>query len=267
MWLLPLLACAHREPVDSDPGCVDQGAARLCLLDDGAFHVVLPSGWDGVTPLPALMQLHGHGSDGASYAGSPGVRGALDDFGVLGLFPTGEDGRSWKVGHHVDDIARDDLDFLERVVDEARARWPITEVTLAGQSEGASMVYEALCAGTDAFAGYLPASGSFWLPGSTGCPAVAPLRHTHGLADETWPLEGREGDPWSKGGVLEGLARVREGRGCAQSPSTTSSWDGLACETWTDCEREVTLCLHEGGHSAREGWLRGHLRWMAEQAP
>ena len=67
-----------------------------------------------------------------------------------------------------------------------------------------------------------------------------------------------------QGDVLAGMAIWREVNGCAAEPDRVEDDGTVACEIWTSCtdDRELQLCLHDGGHAAPTGWLERAYRWV-----
>jgi polyhydroxybutyrate depolymerase len=245
LLLALLLGCSSTEHSDPD------GSPMRVEVATGHYFAVVP---DTLAPAPAaIIYLHGHGGDAEAISGLASWQGQLAASGAIGLFAQGAAAGNWKVGHHVPEIERDDVAFLEAVAADAQARWGPSAIWLAGTSEGASMLYEVSCSGTATFDGYAPMAGSFWLPRDGDCEAVdAPVWHRHGQADDTWPYEG-EDTSWSgrKAGVEEGLSLLAEARGCAQ-PRFASDDD---CTWVEDCGADLRVCMHSGGHVAPEGWI------------
>ena len=258
--LLPLLLLACTGSDDTD----DLGPAPSGRYDvsEGHYHAVVPETLDDA-PV-AIVYLHGHGGDAEAISGWSSWQAQLEATGALGIFPQGAANGNWKVAHHVPEIERSDVDFLHAVAADVQARWGPRTVWMAGTSEGASMLYEVTCSGSDTFDGYAPMAGSFWLPRDGACQAVdAPVWHRHGEADGTWPYDG-EDTSWSgrKAGVEEGLTLVAEARGCTEVAFTED--DG--CTAVADCGEDLRVCLHEAGHVAPDGWIEA-LVGQIDSAP
>jgi polyhydroxybutyrate depolymerase len=184
----------------------------------------------------------------------------LDTDGVLAVFPEGTGRFSWSVGHHKDEITRDDRAFLDGVRQDLQDRFDVdVDVYLAGFSEGASMSYDLACGLEHGFSGFFPMSGAFWKPAPQTCigPAV-PIRHRHGDADLTWPVEGGEGNfSEGKGSALDALLIAADSRGCSAETQQVGS-----CSVWS-CELE--LCTYPGGHAPPSSWAVEAVQWIREQ--
>ena len=251
----------HRESLNCDPNAP-------CAVNGGVYVARPPEKWDGRAPLPALMFFHGRGQSAADVMRDEDIVRETSDLGVLLIAPDGE-GHSWSVPgspeHH-----RDEFAFINAVLDDAEARFPINPRRLwaSGFSQGASMVWYVACFMGDRFAAFAPVAGDFWRPQPIKCPSgSASIRHIHGLADETFPLEGRlvHGDH-RQGDLWQGWALWRQIDGCASSPDRVDLAQDMVCETWSasSCAsgRELALCLHSGGHIFKAEWLRQAYRWV-----
>ncbi|MEM6798191.1 MAG: hypothetical protein AAF589_01630 [Planctomycetota bacterium] len=54
---------------------------------DREYLLHLPAVWDGATPLPLLIGLHGGGGNAASFANSNGFIDLADDDGFIAVLP------------------------------------------------------------------------------------------------------------------------------------------------------------------------------------
>jgi polyhydroxybutyrate depolymerase len=83
------------------------------------------------------------------------------------------------------------------------------------------------------------------------------VRHVHGAADETWPLEGRSFGAARQGSVEDELDLWIEVHGCAPDATETFEEGPLTCTRWTDCAsgQPVEDCRHDGGHQRPDDWL------------
>lgn len=247
MFLLTLLGCGPHPCGEDKP----------CTIADGDYYAELPADWDGETPLPVVVFAHGYHQTPEHFYSDADVISGFSDAGVLLLLPTGED-ESWSVGP--DGLARDDVAFMDDVLADARQNWAIDEARIyaTGFSLGGSMAYYLGCDRADTYAGIYSISGSFWQPMPTGCdgPPIA-TGHEHGYNDDTWPLSGRQfSDSEGQCSVEDAIELMRAHDGCSDAV-TEIGLDALGCAVWTDCEdgTEVRLCMHDGGHSRRAGWV------------
>jgi polyhydroxybutyrate depolymerase len=246
------------------------GAAGPCKIDGGTYHILLPE--DAAAPVPAIMLLHGYGGDGAGSIRNKAMVNLILKRGYAVIAPDGQprddgNGRSWDF--HPDFAAtRDETAFLLAVADDAATLYGVDrdQMLLAGFSIGGSMTSYVACAKPDAFAAYAPVAGSFWRPHPESCAGPVRLLHTHGLADTTVPMTGREIYPgFVQGNVYEAMDIWRAADGCtAAEPDVSESLGIYSIQRWTTCKPGVRLdfALHDGGHSIPKGWAEMALDWF-----
>lgn len=246
------------------------GAVRPCSLPGGTYHLVLPEGATG--PVPAVMLLHGYGGGGL---GTIRNRSVIDEMlrrGYAVIAPDGQKrrtglGRTWDF-HPDRPATRDEIAFLTAVAEDAAARHGLDRdrMLLAGFSLGGSMTSYLACAQPEAFAAYAPVAGSFWLPQPQACAGPVRLLHSHGTADRTVPLLGREISPdLRQGNVFAAIETWRSTNGCASTAPDVAEVQGIyKIQRWTECDQDARLdfALHEGGHSIPRGWAKMALDWF-----
>jgi polyhydroxybutyrate depolymerase len=92
------------------------------------------------------------------------------------------------------------------------------------------------------------------------------LFHTHGKADQTVPLTGREIMPsFVQGNVFEAMEIWRTTNGCASAEADETATKGIySVQHWTKCQpgTDLRFALHEGGHSIPEGWAKMAVDWF-----
>ena len=253
------------------PSCSD---VAPCEVADGTYFVRPPANWDGHSPLPAVVFLHGYSGSAEGVMADEGFGRTLSDAGILLVAPQGLERagqqRSWSFpGKALP--GRDDIAFIGSVVDDVARRYPLdrTRLVASGFSVGGSMVWYLACHGGP-FAAYAPVAGAFWKPEPTDCPGgPQSLRHVHGEADRTVPMTGRSirtpTGTITQGDVLNGMATWRRIDGCSDKPDAVSRTDSMACSTWSGrtCRsgRELVLCLHTGEHVVDAAWIVDAIRW------
>ena len=67
--------------------------------------------------------------------------------------------------------------------------------------------------------------------------------------------------------VLSGIAVWRSVNGCAEEPDRTQSVGSSTCQIWSSCsaQKELSLCLHGGGHEIPNGWFAESMDWALSQ--
>src|SRR2546425_2170864 len=154
----------------------------------GGFSVYVPEHWDGRSPMPLVVALHGGHGHGRDFLWS-WLREARSH-GVLVMAPTSRD-RTWSImgGEDVD------ADALREMVASVAARYPVdhARVLLTGMSDGAT--YTLLCGlrdGSAPFTHLAPACGVLHpvllAPGGLAHAADRPIYMVHGALDWMFPI-------------------------------------------------------------------------------
>lgn len=149
---------------------------------------------DGSEPVPVILALHPYGGTVPQAQNTFGLDVPAAAAGFATVYPSGP-GKSWNAGSCCGEAAaedRDDVGFLEAVVDDLAARYDVdTErVYVTGFSNGAMMAYRLACE-SDVAAAIAPVGGAVM----TDCtePDPLPVLHIHGTADGVVPPDGSEG--------------------------------------------------------------------------
>lgn len=245
MILLVLLACSG------------SGLSRI-ETEHGEYWLYVPE--DVAPDATVVVHLHAHDGSGQRFAESAGLQDAFAEAGLVVAYPEGVGG-NWSVGHHVEEIDRDDRAFLQEVAEDlGRRRRKAGSIWLSGHSEGAAMTYDMACLGPAAYDGYLPIAGAFWEPAPASCHGpAAPIRHLQGTNDDTWPLDSVP-EGWHTG-IRDSLRLLKAAEGC----EAVVDEDG--CEVWTGCAAPVALCLYEGRHAPPAGWPQLDGAWIEGASP
>tara|TARA_B100001123_G_scaffold86879_1_gene99811 strand:+ start:2223 stop:3266 length:1044 start_codon:yes stop_codon:yes gene_type:complete len=262
--LLLLLAMLSR-PVaaQSAAGTACGAPDAACMVDDGSYQVFQPSTLpeDG-SAIPMLLNFHGYRGTGNGVIGNRQLRDIAERYGLLLIAPNGRN-RTW-AHNGSPSRARDELAFIDSVVADVEARWPVdpARIYVAGFSQGGSMVWDLICKRPNAFAGFAPISGAFWEPYPESCDPAAgqrlPIIHFHGTADRVVPMAGRPiGQMFQQGDVGKSLSILRATHHCAATPVRKETVENMVCEQTPPCDSGAVLqlCLHGGGHIRPRGWF------------
>lgn len=254
--------------------CLDQpGPCKIAL---GEYHIARPPGLEG--NLPAVMFLHGYGSNGAQTMKNTGMVDAILARGYAVIAPSGRDelgneGRDWSF-HPDFHEARDETVFLRSVLDDAATKYGIDrdQVLMAGFSIGGSMTAYAACEDPTLARAYAPVAGNFWRPYPARCAGPVRLLHTHGWSDSTMPLEGRilgEADGAAtqvrQGDVFTSMEIWRATNGCNQMAADEFRIQGVFWHRkWRRCTPGSALefVLWPGTHAVPAGWADMALDWF-----
>jgi len=249
-----------------------------CVTVNGEYHIALPDAPAG-NPVPAILYLHGAGSNGAAAMRNTGLVNSVTEQGYALITPTGSrgfgsgEGRLWAFLPEFTD-GRDETEFLADVTADAKARFNVDpgHTLLAGFSAGGFMVTYIACDTPDAFPAYAPIAGGFWRPHPEGCAAPVKLLHTHGWVDKTVPLEGRylRNGTLQQGDIFAGLEIFRASNRCpTETADTFDMTDPFWRRSWTRCVdgSALELALHPGGHMIPPGWAKMAIEWFEAHMP
>jgi len=236
-----------------------------CQVTDGSYHIALP---EGRAAKGIVMHLHGAGASGNGALRGGLAREAIKRgyafIGPNGIHPErARFQKNWSVRAKGTKFARDDIDFLWHVLNDAEARHGLSRdrVLLSGFSRGGSMVWDIACLAPDMATAFAPMAGAFWDDLPEDCERPVDLFHTHGWNDRTVPLEGRSlrGGSVIQGDVWASLFILRTVNGCgARQPERSKIEDGRWWRYWSDCAAgSITLMLHAGKHGAPKGVCQG----------
>ena len=254
-------------------GILAPGDSRESLEVDGrlrTYWLHLPPAFDGTTPLPLVIVLHGGGGNGLRAAQMSGMTAKADEAGFLVAYPAGA-GQSaeilltWNGGnccgyaldHQVDDVA-----FIRTLIDDLSARLPIDDrrVYATGMSNGGMMTYRLGCELADRIAAIAPVAGALNVE---SCSPAEPMSVVafHGTADQHVLYEGGapivQVDPHPRvdTSVAESVGFWVEHDGCRPIP-TREQTGSLIHNTYRDCAAGVGVELYTivgGGHAWPSG--------------
>ncbi|MCA2980943.1 MAG: alpha/beta fold hydrolase [Myxococcaceae bacterium] len=240
-----------------------------------AYEVRLPKGFDGSTPLPLVIMVHGYGATGQLQDQFFPVSGQLAARPFLYALPNGTPDaygkRFWNATEACCDFGRvdvDDVAFFRALVDDIAARYPVRagHVFLVGHSNGAFMSLRLACEAGDVFSGVVAVAGSTFQDPTRCQPGQpVPILLAHGDQDSSVPIEGR---PDRFPGARETGARFARRNGC------TGGWvDGERLDLLGGADAETQGAVVEGcpPKGSVELWTHenvGHLplydaRWTA----
>lgn len=207
------------------------GVTREYLL-----HV--PPQYDGTTPLPLVVMLHGGFGSAEQAAESYGWREKADAAGFLAAFPNGLH-RAWNAEHCCGRPRRDEVDdvgFIVAMVAELRANLAVDGLRIfaTGMSNGAMMSHRLGAERPDLFAAIGPVAGTVGgqadddepvqMPPAPGAPVACVV--IHGLEDMNVLYEGGESPFAATPGridlsVQESVDFWVTANGCATPPTET----------------------------------------------
>jgi len=211
------------------------------VVRDYRLHV--PTGYDGSTDVPLVLNFHGLGSNAAQQEGISRIIPVADAAGFVVAHPNGIR-NAFNAGNCCGNLDVDDVGFARAVVAAiaAEVRIDAHRIYATGLSNGGAMSQRLACDAADLFAAAAPMS--FPLPYNvlTGCQPIRPISvmTVMGLTDVLVHYDG--------GGFRSApdtFAYWHDIDGCSGSaPDDTVVHGQSRCETYTQCAdgTQVRLC-------------------------
>jgi polyhydroxybutyrate depolymerase len=223
------------------------------------YRLFVPPAYDGRTPLPLVLDLHGSGGTAAGQAAISRFEAlaASETFLVASLQAAGE-GNRWNVP--VTDGRPDDVAYVSDVIDHVAARvcTDVKRVYATGFSGGARMSSLIGCRLSARIAAIAPMAGLRW-PGDCDARAV-PVLTLHGLADPQNTYDGHvagRGGEWVDS-VPEALAAWARHNGCKPDVVVEDPPGPLSTLRYEGCNAgaEVRLIRIDG---LKHTWARDEI--------
>ncbi|MEP5732135.1 MAG: prolyl oligopeptidase family serine peptidase [Sulfitobacter sp.] len=224
-----------------------------CKLGERHYRIAMPDGWDGKTPVPALVWSHGYRGSAAGVMRNKSIRNLVSNAGLALIAVQGVRG-SWDLPYGpgtFNSNGASEFAYFDAVINDATAHHHIDpdRILASGFSAGGMMVWYLACSHPDKFAGFIPMSGTFWLKPPDTCEGpAASIVHIHGTKDKTVPLTGRAIRETKQGDVQEALDMYQKFGKFGASKDVQI--DTLSCRNRTNPTGEILqYCLFDGGHS------------------
>jgi polyhydroxybutyrate depolymerase len=189
--------------------CIATGlhAQMDSVFFDGAYrHYALhfPPQYDGSTPLPLVICLHGGFGSGLQFEEQSTLSEKSDEAGFVAVYPNGTgyllapNLRFWNAGNccgYAEEQNIDDVGFIEAMIDALVADYAIdaTRVYSTGISNGAFMSYRLACELSDKIAAIAPVAGGMLVDECLPSSSV-PIIHFQSFLDTSNPYTGGVGD-------------------------------------------------------------------------
>jgi len=224
---------------------------------DRRYTVHVPPGYDGTTPVPVVVMLHGGGGTSRAAATETGWGTKADKEGFLAIFPDAmardpsqpgsfrKNPQCWNDGSDRffnGQQAPDDVAFLNAMLDELLAKFAVDarRIYFTGFSNGASMTFRVGAELSRRIAAIAPVAGACWLKPLKLEQAI-PMCYIGGTADPLNPLNGG-GPKFVVGGntlggkekapVRDSIQKWAQAIGCPAVPKETSEANGVRIETY-----------------------------------
>lgn len=229
------------------------------------YEVHLPPNYDGKTPLPVVLNLHGGGGNATVQRRQSQMDKTADRFGFIVVYPEGTSafGRllTWNAGiccgyaknHNVDDVG-----FIARLLDELPKQYAIdpSRVYSTGMSNGAAMSYRLACELPDRIAAIGAVASTMGVDGPRPTRPV-PIIQIQGLKDPIAPFEGGFGKSLprvDRRAVRDVIRWWCEVDNCAPEPAEVVRTADYVMERYNPRPGQpgapiVLYMLPEGGHT------------------
>jgi polyhydroxybutyrate depolymerase len=150
---------------------------------DRVFYLHLPPAYDGTTPLPLVVVLHGGGGNGPRIARQTDFETKADAEGFVVVFPNGQDvgnGKHyWNAGRDTSNdpekakATGDDVAFIDALIGQLVRELAIDQqrIYVTGFSNGASMTHQVACALSDRIVAVAAVSSGL----SVACDPTSPV--------------------------------------------------------------------------------------------
>jgi polyhydroxybutyrate depolymerase len=159
----------------------------------GPIPVHVPAGYDGSTPTPLVILLHGYTNTGQEVEDWMQFASLVDEHGFLYVYPTGTSDFLGNPFWNATDACCnlfgsgvDDSTYLRDVIEEMRTLYNVDDrsIHFAGHSNGGFMSYRMACDHADVVASIASLAGATYLD-PADCTPVAPVHalQIHGTSD------------------------------------------------------------------------------------
>lgn len=244
------------------------GESIQCRVGDRYYHIAMPPGHDGRSPVPAAIFAHGLQGSALGIIRNPRLRAvaAQHGFALIAVKSRGDD---WSIPGSPEagpDQGLNELTYFDAVIADVTSRFPVdeTRIVMSGASVGGMVTWYLACNRSDLFAAFVPMSGTYWGAPPDRCTRpVTSIIHFHGDNDRTVPLEGRVARGRQQGSVTEALSHYAT-FGRFRDTGRVTVGD-MSCDTARNWRSKLlNFCLYPGRHAFRSANLG--IAWRMLQA-
>lgn len=248
-------------------------AGELRMTHQGvtrAYDLYVPSSYDGETPVPLVLVLHGRGSSGGRMAAITGFNARAERLGFIVAYPEGLD-HAWNYVHGIPGYqpGPNDPEFLLALVSRLTGEYAVDgdRIYAAGISNGGFMAQRLACYAPSTFAAFASVAAGGYGAMPRACKDHRPVNmlYIHGTEDDRVPWQGLrvagpDGEPqqvtlsladslkfWSRRNRCGAAVAARELVPGGESPGTSVRF--LTAE---ECPRGAEVSLYAvlgGGHN------------------
>jgi polyhydroxybutyrate depolymerase len=221
------------------------------------YDVYVPSSYDGVTPLPLVLDFHGYSVDTALQRAFSGLQAVAEAEGFVAAWPQGYGTTgtwSWNAGPCCDPALAaglDDVGLAKTVAWDVAGRGAVDRrrIYAVGHSNGSLMAQRLGCDAAPVFAAVAGVAAPIVTtsPPTTCAPArPIPVLHVAGIDDTVVPYAGGASGPFPSVVVGSAADNLAFWRGVGACPSSTPDvfepfLTGGSCSTFTTCAPGVQI--------------------------
>lgn len=231
-----------------------------------------PQGWNGRSPLPVLVMIHGGGGTPRTAAFATGASRAADERGFLVVYPAAlpRDPRQpvsflrnptfWNVGSgfgHAERLRIDDTAYIGAVLDDVERRYAIDRdrIYVAGFSNGAALALRVAVDLSERIRAVTAIAGHLWRHDRRPARPV-PLLYMIGTADPIVPpaggvVQGPWGSEYALPPVRETIELWAAWNGCAAAGRVSSPAAGVTLEEFGSADILPASNFSMSGRNAR----------------
>ncbi|MBK9176149.1 MAG: T9SS type A sorting domain-containing protein [Flavobacteriales bacterium] len=248
-------------PVSAQPDTIIVGALER------TFTVRLPSVYDGSTPLPLVIAMHGGFGSGTQLESQSQLTVKAEQEGFIMVYPDGVPSligiRTWNAGGccgYAMNNSIDDVGFIDALLDTLFDELAIDplRVYATGMSNGGFMSYRLACELSERIAAIAPVAATMTIAACQPARPV-PVISIHSYLDESVPYLGGVGNGVSnhynspQDSVLNAFAAHAN---CTVLNDTVQHDASMTVIRWHDCDcgaEVITYRTQDGGHSWHGG--------------
>lgn len=225
------------------------------------YRLHVPPGYDGSTPVPLVVDMHGLSSNSTQQSAISGMRAVADAEGFLVAYPDGWR-NAWNAKLCCGNPDVDDVGFIRAVVAAVAAEANVDpgRIYATGLSNGGAMTHRLACDAADLFAAAAPMAFPLAYRPAPGCqPSRSiPVLTVMGLTDELIRYDGGFGT------AVDTFAHWTQVNGCLGPTPDVVDARGLSrCEYYTACANDVQVGLCSVTALAFPGArFSGHLLYL-----
>ncbi|MCB9412903.1 MAG: hypothetical protein H6525_08665 [Actinobacteria bacterium] len=221
------------------------GGERTYLL-----HV--PSGYTPDTAHPAVLTMHGMGTNAFLQLANTGITDSADANGYVVIAPNAVDGRWALPEPGTSSPASADVEFIDQVMADASAALCLDPARqyASGMSMGSAMTLVLACQPQRTFAAFGGVGAAFYESVCAGAPP-APLIYFHGTGDDVVPFAGGTARGFQVEPVPEVMAEWAGHNECEPTP-TEAITSEVTLLAWTACADDAVVDFYRidgGGHT------------------